>query len=319
MMLQPGFSILVVDAFVPDFAASRQRSKPSPLFIPPVVSSMEVATTPISLRLHGWPSLAGPSKTTPGFRIWKHVKRIFSHLPGLHRHWTKDRTTTTDDDSDTVTVNQEDTEKWVTTQESPHPDVATTHAVDLSGTWKPIWTPEFKRAYDRYLQNCGEGLWYRKALLAAMSGLGSYEVYQQTANNTQLSITSVSPVKSWQRVLGTSPHPPNEKQENEDEKYNKNNNDGENTYDPIISSFRDPDGDMVHVEAWWEKGGTVHASILRGKPLVQGGTFETKRYLESPNILICESTFHPPSSGTAGGTTTKFQEDHVTWRYERSS
>ena len=168
--------------------------------------------------------------------------------------------------------------------------------VDLSGVWKPIITTAFRQEYDRYLQHCGEGIIFRKALLAAI-GLGK-EVYEQRDGGRTLSITGVSPMGKWERVLLASGMDPLAQSPG---------------YEPIFTSFRDPDGDTVQVEAWWESAGTVHTSMLRGKPRVQGGTFESRRYLDprDSDILICDSIFHPPT-GLA-----KFKQDRVQWRFQR--
>ena len=168
--------------------------------------------------------------------------------------------------------------------------------IDLSGTWKPIITPEFKKQYDTYLEHCGEGIFFRKALLAAI-GIAK-EVYEQRDHGRELSIKGITPINQWERTLRAS----GAEQDHPD-------------YEPTFTSFRDPDGDTVEVEAWWEENGTVHRSMLRGKPRVKGGVFESRRYLlpEDDNVLVCESTFHPPTD-LAGS---KFQEDTVEWRFQR--
>lgn len=170
-------------------------------------------------------------------------------------------------------------------------------ATDLSGTWKPMITPAFKEAYEKYLINCGEGLFFRKAILAAI-GLGK-EIYEQRDKGRELLITGVSPVAKWGRTLVAS-----------------GTEAGKLDYEPIFTSFRDPDGDLVQVEAWWENEGTVHKSMLRGKARVLGGEFESRRYLlpDDDSILVCESIFHPPP-----GDHPKFQKDQVEWRFQRES
>ena len=99
------------------------------------------------------------------------------------------------------------------------------------------------------------------------------------------------------------------------------------------AEFLDPDKEKVKVEAWWEENGTVHRSVLRNKPSVGGGEFETLRYLSTNkdgnatdddhgeastdhNILITESIFHPSESSIANG---KFKPAHVRWEYTRVS
>ena len=244
------------------------------------------------LRFPKTPRRKDPPSLPTG--IWKRIKATWSRLAGLrHYYWQEDTTT-----SHTDTVEHENVCTKYKESNPASTGAATTSTtarsalpatdVDLSGIWKPIITPQFIRDYDRYLQHCGEGLFFRKALLAAM-GL-AHEVYQQ--EGTQLSITSKSAVTSWQRVLVSS----------------------SDASDPVISWFRDPDGDTVHVEAWWQADGTVHTSRLRGKPRVHGGTFVSQRYLESPDVLICESTFHPAADAGL-----RFHPDHVVWRFQRQS
>ena len=78
------------------------------------------------------------------------------------------------------------------------------------------------------------------------------------------------------------------------------------------NTITDPDGDKVQVEAWWEGNGTRHKSLLHGKPRVQGGIFETIRYLESENILVCESAFLPSPTSSP-----KFKYGRVVWKFQR--
>lgn len=84
------------------------------------------------------------------------------------------------------------------------------------------------------------------------------------------------------------------------------------TYEPFYTQFKDPDGDSVQVEAWWEQDGTVHKSWLRNKPRVLGDELESTRYLESANVLVCESLFHPPPDSHP-----KFQQARIVWRFQR--
>lgn len=80
---------------------------------------------------------------------------------------------------------------------------------------------------------------------------------------------------------------------------------------PLNTTIIDPDGDAVQVEAWWEDDGTKHKSLLQGKPRVEGGVFETVRYLESEDIMVCESSFLPPASSK------KFKYGSVIWKFDR--
>lgn len=161
--------------------------------------------------------------------------------------------------------------------------------VDLSGTWKPIITEAFKKDYDAYLVHCGESFMFRKVVV---NGIGyQREAIRQLDEGSALEIVATNPAGNWNRTLVTS-----------------------DAAAPRNATLADPDGDRVQVESWWEGGGTRHRALLRGKPRVQGGTFDTVRYLESADVLVCESTFVPsPSSGT------KFTRGHVVWKFRRAS
>lgn len=159
--------------------------------------------------------------------------------------------------------------------------------VDLSGSWKPIVTEEFKKEYDSYLANCSQSFVFRKVVV---NGIGyQKEIIRQLNNGVDLEIIATNPAGNWNRTLVTS-----------DESQ------------PLNVTITDPDGDRVQVEAWWEENGTRHKSLLRGKPRVQGGVFETVRYLESDNLLVCESSFHPAPSSSM-----KFEYGYVLWKFQR--
>jgi hypothetical protein len=172
------------------------------------------------------------------------------------------------------------------------------NTTDLSGTWKPIVTTEFKKQYDEYLQNCSESVFFRKVVLNTL-GLTVDEI-KQKEHGRNLTITGRNPAGSWARTLIASGA-------------DNNNTD----FDPVYVEIKDPDADKVNVEAWWELDGAVHKSILRGKPRVQGGEFETLRYLEGndTNVLVTESSFRP----SPGGKATSFRPGSIKWRYERVS
>jgi hypothetical protein len=159
--------------------------------------------------------------------------------------------------------------------------------VDLSGTWRPIVTPEFKQEYDQYLLNCSESYMFRKVIVNGISL--QKESIRQLDDGAQLQIVASNPVGNWNRTLVASAEPTN-------------------------VTIKDPDGDVVQVEAWWEQEGTVHKSWLRDKPRILGGAFETARYLESENVLVCESRFHPSPTTSASK---NFKYGHVVWKFKR--
>jgi hypothetical protein len=160
---------------------------------------------------------------------------------------------------------------------------------DLSGKWKPIVTPEFKRMYNEYLINCSQPMWFRNLCLNFV-GTTREEIVQ---NGTQLVLRGTNPGGVWTRTLVSSGS----------DIYNA-------MFEPIIVEFSDPDKEMVQVESWWMNKGTRHKSWMRGKKRVKGGEFESTRYLESPGILVCESVFH--TNGAKG-----FEPANIQWRFQR--
>lgn len=173
----------------------------------------------------------------------------------------------------------------------------TPNHTNLSGVWKPISTAQFKKDYDSYLLNCGNNFAYRQ--ITAANGVGLQKEYiTQKENGRELDIVATNPAGNWNRTLVTSGADMDQ-----------------DMFEPIFNvTIRDPDGDMVEVEAWWEEGGTVHKSWLRGKPRVHGGEFETALYLESKDVLICDSKFYPSPTAPASK---KLRFSHVVWRFER--
>jgi hypothetical protein len=160
--------------------------------------------------------------------------------------------------------------------------------VDLSGTWRPIVTPEFKQEYDEYLLNCSQSFIFRKVVVNGISL--QKETIRQVNGDLEIIATS-NPAGNWNRTLVAS-----------------------DAIEPFNITIKDPDGDTVQVEAWWAEEGTRHTSWLGGKPRVQGGSFETVRYLENEDILVCESSFHPSPTASAS---MNFKYGHVKWRFKR--
>ena len=163
---------------------------------------------------------------------------------------------------------------------------------DLSGTWSPIVTSTFKSEYDDYLKNCSQSFMFRKVVVNGIEF--QRETIHQLDNGQNLQIIAQNPAGNWNRTLVAS---------------DSNN--------PVYATIVDPDKDTVNVEAWWEEDGTKHKSVLRGKPRVKGGVFETVRYLdeEDTDVLICESTFLP--SELEPGSSSSFKYASVLWRFRR--
>lgn len=162
---------------------------------------------------------------------------------------------------------------------------------DLSGTWSPIVTPSFKSQYDDYLKNCSQSFVFRKVVVNGIEY--QRETIRQLDQGQSLEIIAQNPAGNWNRTLVAS-----------------------DINNPLNTTIVDPDKDTVNVEAWWEDNGTKHKSVLRGKPRVNGGVFETVRYLdkEDENVLVCESTFLPNESE---GSSSSFKHGHIIWRFRR--
>ncbi len=188
---------------------------------------------------------------------------------------TRNNTNTTIDDSTTISFS--------TRQATSSP------TTDLSGTWTPIATPQFKAQYDAYLKNCSQSFLFRKVVVNGIEY--QKEEIRQLDNGERLEIIAMNPAGNWNRTLVAS--------------------DADN---PVNTTIVDPDKDTVDVEAWWEEDGTKHRSILRGKKSVNGGEFVTVRYLdqEEKDVLVCESTFLP-----ADGPSSAFQYGRVVWKFRR--
>jgi len=206
-----------------------------------------------------------------------------------------------------------------TTTPPPHEQrwAVAANTTDLSGIWKPIITPQFRKEYDEYLQKCGEGVVFRRAMLGAIGF--SKEVIAQIDGGRSLCITGTTPIGQWRRVLVASGHDNDQASSS-----------SSSSFEPVYTSFQDPDGDTVTVESWWEDCGRRHKSWLRGKPRVLGGEFESTRYLlEQPpadesssssssahDVLVCESVFHPPPP-SLDNPSYRFAPARVEWRFQR--
>ncbi|KAI2506659.1 hypothetical protein MHU86_7760 [Fragilaria crotonensis] len=166
-----------------------------------------------------------------------------------------------------------------------------TATVDLSGDWILIISDEFKEQYDEYLKRLGQPMIVRGIALGII-GLTS-EYTEQTDEGRSLFIRGINARGLWERTLVAS------------------GADGSNeTYEPIERIVVTADDEKVRAEAWWEEGGTVHMSWMRGVTKYGGGDFESKRYLEQDGkVLVCESIFYPQDQ--------KREKASVTWKFVR--
>lgn len=155
----------------------------------------------------------------------------------------------------------------------------TSSGVDLSGQWNIVVTDEFKDEYEKYLTLLGQPVLVRSVALSIV-GLTTEET-EQSENGRILAIRGRNVRGTWDRTLTTGD----------------------------IVDIVTADGEDVKAEAWWEDG-RIHRSWLRGVSKYGGGSFESKRYLESDGkILVCESIFHPDDDRREKAT--------VTWRFLR--
>lgn len=170
--------------------------------------------------------------------------------------------------------------------------------VDFSGTWAPVIDQLFLQQYSHYLSRIGISLVMRQVCCRFCQT--TREHVEQQDGGRCLHFTTTSPAGSWRRSLTSS---------------GTDNNGRKDTFQVVHSEFLDPDRALVQVEAWWQDQGTVHVSWLRNTPRVQGGEFESRRYLQKADDgvveLICESTFHPAAGSS------KFQPASVRWRYRK--
>lgn len=232
------------------------------------------------------------------------------------------RTTTNNDVEKASTTVEKITSSSSSTGQSTQTDLpkgsrwAVAHPnVDLSGTWKPIITADFLKQYDEYLANCGASYFFRQLCLKFCST--TRETITQAQDGRILELNGQTPAGSWKRSIISSGA----------------ESSSSNEYDVQYAEFLDPDKELVQVEAWWEEQGSIHKSILRNKPTVRGGEFETLRYLNNntkggndattvsddsnslkQTTLVTESIFRP---GASSGKDSKFKPTYIRWEYTR--
>lgn len=162
--------------------------------------------------------------------------------------------------------------------------------VDLSGNWSMIISESFKKDYDEYLKKLGQPLIVRSVALGIV-GMTTEETIQ-TNKGRELQIRGKNARGMWERTLYTSQGAAKE------------------DYIPLVTDIVTADAETVSSEAWWEDGGRIHKSWLRGGSKYGGGDFESKRYLENDGkVLVCESVFHPNDKTR--------EKAQVTWKFLR--
>jgi hypothetical protein len=169
--------------------------------------------------------------------------------------------------------------------------------VDLSGHYNLVVTDDFKRSYDRYLERLGQPAFVRSVALS-VAGQTTEEVLQLD-HGRSLMVVGRNIRGTWSRTLvasgtdgsSTTPH-----------------EDG-SSYRPLRIPILSADSEQVESESWWESGGTVHVSWLRGVTRYGGGQFESRRYMDGEDIYVCETTFHPNDPTR--------QPNSIVWKFQR--
>ena len=164
--------------------------------------------------------------------------------------------------------------------------------VDLSGSWTLIADDEFKKEYDTYLTDLGFNRITRGVACSLIAR--TTEITKQSNNGRELYLEGINPKGAWKRTLASSGFPD----------FDTRSNSGDYTH--MKTSIKTADAEEVDAEAWWETRGTKHRSILRGG---KKGDYESLRYLESSDVLVCESIFHPRDSSK--------KKAEVKWRFQR--
>lgn len=174
-------------------------------------------------------------------------------------------------------------------------------AVDLSGDWTIIADERFRKQYNAYLANLGFGFVLRNVALGVIGS--TTEHTRQTHDGRQLLIRGKNPRGVWERKLVASGYPDFDTHSSLTESVH---------YEHKKVTVETADSEAVEAEAWWEDGGTVHRSWLRGGKKYGGGDFESYRYLEEGSngqVLVCRSIFHPNNKSKPRA--------EVVWRYKR--
>ena len=174
-------------------------------------------------------------------------------------------------------------------------------AVDLSGDWTIIADDRFRKQYNAYLANLGFGFVLRNVALGVIGT--TTEHTRQTADGRHLLIRGKNPRGVWERTLVASGYPDFDTHSSLTESVH---------YEHRKVTVQTADLEAVEAEAWWEDGGTIHRSWLRGGTKYGGGDFESYRYLEEGSngqVLVCRSIFHPNDKSKPRA--------EVVWRYKR--
>jgi len=196
--------------------------------------------------------------------------------------------------------------------------------VDLTGRWRPaksVSTQDLAN-YDEFLKACCSdsiSYWTRKLLTSSSIVSRQEFVVKQLDEGRIVEFVDIHPLSSnvWNRTIVTSRNPMNSSGSRLGEnssliatEHNINLDD----YKCYANRLKDPQGDSVIVEAYWQENGTVHTSFLRkaandnvGDHSAKKGWLETRRYLfsgynhletheeeqdEKNRVMVVETIYH---------------------------
>ena len=155
--------------------------------------------------------------------------------------------------------------------------------VDLSGRWKLIADERFRREYADFLRSLGQPLIVRGA--AGLIVGNTREETVQGDGGRSLRVKGINAQGTWERTLVASG--------SDLDATLVPDGDGRYAHDrhPVVTADSPPE--RVEAESWWADGGRVHVSRTLGVRRYGGGSFESRRVLEGPDVYVCESAFHP--------------------------
>ena len=198
--------------------------------------------------------------------------------------------------------------------------------VDLTGRWRPSKTISTQdlNDYDNFLKACcSDQLSYWTRTLISSSSIVSRQelVVKQLDGGRVLEIVDIHPLTSrhYNRTIVTSKNTENSKMLHDD-------------YQAYENRLKDPRGNPILIEAYWQENGTVHTSLVRQ---VDGGDtsddrnsdewLQTKRYLFSEKdhfkdnevdqegktrMMVVETTYHSAALPA---------ETQMIWKWEQVS
>jgi hypothetical protein len=188
------------------------------------------------------------------------------------------------------------------------PSQADIRVVDLAGRWRPSATISSQDLtdYDEFLKACCSdkiSYWTRKLLTSSSIVSRQEFVVTQFDEGRILEFVDIHPLSSnvWNRTIVTNG--------------NRFGTNGPEMSREDVNRLKDPQGDPILIEAYWQDNGTVHTSLLRkvddrndGDRSANQGWLQTRRYLfseknhletdkeekkeETKRVMVVETTYH---------------------------